>query len=607
MVTIPEHSPTTPYARTLIDLLRAQVAERPDEDAYVFLRNGEDEAETMTYRQLQSAMHTRAADLHGRGLSGRQVLLMYPAGLEFVRSLLGCVRGRAVAVPVQVPDRREQLRRLRRIADDVGASVVLTTTQVKAEVERRFAAVPELAGLTFVPTDEAGASETAEPPIAAPAADEVALLQYTSGSTGEPKGVMVRHANYLANAVQTDRRRPLRSDGGMVSWLPHFHDMGLMFGIVLPLYAGAPSYLMAPGAFIRRPARWLETIARVGATHSVAPSFAYEMCARSAAAGSMADVGDLSRWRFAGNGAEPVRHGAIEAFCAAFAPHGFDRRAMCPGYGLAENTLTASAGPDGRHPVVAWLSGEALRAGRVEPVAASAPGACSVVSCGPPVAGTRVVIVDPVTRHPVGADRVGEIWLDGPSVAAGYWGKPQDSEEVFRARPARDGEPPVHSSKAPAEAATFLRTGDLGCLHEGELYVTGRLKDVIVRQGRNYYPQDIELAAERAVPGLRPNCAVAFSVDDGRCERVIVVVEIDGRVLRSTGLDGVRGRIRQAIDEIHRLPVHEVVTVRRGALSKTSSGKIQRQACKESYVRGDLTALVENGEAARPRAQEARR
>ncbi|MFF6824790.1 AMP-binding protein [Streptomyces longwoodensis] len=322
--------------------------------------------------------------------------------------------------------------------------------------------------------------------------------------------------------------------------------------------------------------------------------------ARSAGDGAMADVGDLSRWCFAGNGAEPVRHAAIEAFCTAFALHGFDRRAMCPGYGLAENTLTATVTPDGQQPGVAWLSAEALRAGRVEPVAASAPGACAVVSCGPPVLGTRVTIVDPVTRRRADADRVGEIWLSGPSVAAGYWGRPQDSEAVFRARPARDSEPPGHWSTTPPAAPTYLRIGDLGYLRDGELYV-------IVRQGRNYYPQDIELVAERAVPGLRPNCAAAFSVDDGQCEHLIVVVEVDGRVLRNTGLDGVRSRIRQAVDHAHRLPVHEVVTVRRGALMKTSSGKIQRQACKRAYTEGDLTALGGNGDAARRVPGEARK
>ncbi|MEW2266311.1 fatty acyl-AMP ligase [Streptomyces sp. NPDC047853] len=602
MATAQESTTSTARVRTVIDLLHEQVGARPDDVAYVFLRNGEEPAETVTYRQLCDAVWAQATDLHTRGLSGRRALLMHPAGLEFVRTLLGCLRARVLAVPVQVPDRQEHLRKIRRIADDVGASVLLTTMEVKTDVERRFAATPELHGLTLVAIDATAASATAEPPVAPPVAHDIALVQYTSGSTGDPKGVMVRHANFHANAIQTERQRPLGPDGRMVSWLPHFHDMGLMFGIVLPLYAGAPSYLMAPGAFIRRPARWLEAIARVGATHSVAPSFAYELCAQAAARGEMSGVGDLSRWRFAGNGAESVRHATIEAFYAAFASHGFDQRAMCPGYGLAENTLTATATPEGRAPAVAWLSARALQAGRVESVAPSAPGARPVVSCGTPVPGTRVTIVDPVTRRPVDAGRVGEIWLDGPSVAAGYWGRPQDSEQIFRARTEQTGAAP----QAALTDRPCLRTGDLGYLQDGELYVTGRLKDVIVRQGRNYYPQDIELAAERAVPGLRPNCAAAFAAEDGRCERLIVVVEVDGRVLRNTGLDGVRDRIRRAIDDTHRLPVHEVVAVRRGALLKTSSGKIQRQACKLAYLRGHLSPLTSAraDEVARPSPQE---
>lgn len=597
---------TAVYARTVTDLLHEQVDTRPDEIAYVFLRNGEDNADSMTYRQLDTAANARAAGLLTKGLSGGRVLLMYPAGLEFVRALLGCMQGRVVAAPVQVPSRREHLRKIRRIAQDADTSVVLTTTRIKAEVEQRFTDAPELAPLTLIPTDSTDLSAITDQSVTAPAPGDIALLQYTSGSTGDPKGVMIRHENFVANAAQTDQSRPLTPEGRVVSWLPHFHDMGLMFGIVLPLYAGVPSYIMAPEAFIRRPARWLEAVARIGATHSVAPSFAYEMCAQADLRGDMSEVGDLSRWRFAGNGAEPVRQAAIEAFCAAFKPYGFDRRAMCPGYGLAENTLTATLTPDRRPPTVGWISLEALRAGRVEPAAPSTPGAYSVVSCGLPLPGTDLLIVDPVTRHPVGEGRVGEIWVTGPSVAAGYRGRPQDSEEVFRAQPAQDPGPP---SLLPQTGPTrgYLRTGDLGYLQGGELYITGRLKDVIVRQGQNHYPQDIELTAEQAVPGLHLNCAVAFSVDDGQREQLIVVVEIDGRVLRDPGLDAVRDQVHQAIHETHRLPVHEVVVVRRGALLKTSSGKIQRQACKQAYLKGRLVALNSPSPsmAARPLGQEA--
>ncbi|MEE1928862.1 fatty acyl-AMP ligase [Streptomyces sp. TRM 70351] len=571
--------------------MQEQAARQPDEIAYVFLRNGEDQAESVTYRQLEAAARIRAAALRSSGLTGGRVLLMYPAGLEFVRALLGCMRGQVVAAPVQVPARREHLRKIRRISEDAGTSVVLTTTGVKADVEGRFTGAPEMAGLTLVPTDDAQPSGIAAEPGTAPVAGDIALLQYTSGSTGEPKGVMIRHANFLSNAVQTEQQRPLGSGGRMVSWLPNFHDMGMMFGVVLPLYAGVPSYLMAPAAFIRRPARWLEAIARFGATHSVAPSFAYEMCAQAARRGDMTEVGDLSRWRFAGNGAEPVRHTAIEAFCAAFEPHGFGRHAMCPGYGLAENTLTATATPDGHRPTIAWLSAQALRAGRVEPAVPRSPGASAVVSCGTPVPGTSVMIADPVTRQPVGEGRVGEIWLAGPSVAAGYWRRPHDSERVFHARPAHDQDSHV-PPQTHHQPSGYLRTGDLGYFMAGELYVTGRLKDVIVRQGQNHYPQDIEFSAERAVSGLHPNCAAAFSLDDGWHERLIVVVEADGRVLRETGPSGVCDKVRRIVHAAHRLPVHEVVVVRRGALPKTSSGKIQRQACRQAYLDGHLHSLV---------------
>ncbi|WP_340375332.1 fatty acyl-AMP ligase [Streptomyces sp. SS7] len=570
---------------TLPDALRYRSERQPHRTAYVFLKDGEDAEESLTYRELHEAACRRAAALTATGLTGRSAVLMYPSGLEFVRTLLGCMYGRVVGAPVQPPRRRAEVERLRRIADDAGTATVLTTSEALRDLRERFGDLPALDGLDLVATDDPDLLRTGDggAPERLPDPRDIALLQYTSGSTGHPKGVMVSHANFLANAVETDALWPCEPRGTVVNWLPLFHDMGMLFGVVLPLWAGIPSYLMAPESFVRRPARWLEAISRFRGTHSAAPSFAYELCVRAAENGMTAGVGDLSSWRVAANGAEPVRWSTVRAFTDTFAPHGFDPSAMCPGYGLAENTLKATGTRADREPAVLWLSAEALREGRAQPVGERADRAVPVVGSGRPVAGTRVRIVDPVTRRSRPPGQVGEVWISGPCVADGYWGRPALSEETFRARVADD-----HDDAA----VPHLRTGDLGFLYDGDLYLTGRMKDVIVRRGRNHYPQDIELSAERSVPGLQPNGAAAFSLDDGERERLVVVVEADGRVLGALDAETLRERVREAVRAEQRITPDDVVVVRRGKLPKTSSGKVQRQACRSLYQDGALTRLV---------------
>ncbi|MHB9857122.1 fatty acyl-AMP ligase [Streptomyces sp. YIM S03343] len=570
---------------TLADSLRLRAGQQPDQTAYVFLRNGEHEEATLTYRELDTAARARAHAFTAAGLDGGSAVLLHPSGLEFIRALLGCMYAGIAGAPVQVPSRARGLERLRRIADDAGTSVVLTTAAVKSELEERFGDRPELAGITLIDTEsiDGGAADRAA--RFEPRPQDVALLQYTSGSTGDPKGVMVTHANFLSNVAETDGLWPSRPDGRIVSWLPLFHDMGLLFGVILPLWAGIPSYLMAPDAFIRRPARWLEAISRFRGTHSAAPSFAYELCARAFAEGRIPPGLDLSSWRVAVNGAEPVRWHTLRAFTEAFTRFGFAEHAVCPGYGLAENTLKTTGSPQDRPPSVLWLSSADLGEGRVVPGDPAAESVSPVVGCGPPAPGTAVRIVDPVTRTVCPPGRIGEIWISGPCVAGGYRGRPEETEETFRSRIAG----------APAVAGPHLRTGDLGFIHDGELYVTGRLKDIIIRKGRNFYPQDIELSVETAHSGLRPNCAAAFSVDDGRTERLVVVVEADGRVLRTTDADTLRQRIRDGVWDGQRLEVDDVLLIRRGVLPKTSSGKVQRRLCRKRYLAGDLPPATRGG------------
>ncbi len=562
-------------ARTLPEALRARSEQQPDAVAYVFLRDGENPEQTLTYGALDRAARARAAALEAAGLAGGTALLLYPSGLEFVAALLGCMYAGTAGAPVQVPTRRRGMERARRIAEDAGAKTILTTPAVKRELEERFGDL--LTGLTLIDTtalpDAPPAGWTPRPP----APDDLALLQYTSGSTGDPKGVEVTHANFRANVAETVALWPVGSDGTVVNWLPLFHDMGLLFGVVLPLFTGVPAYLMAPQAFIRRPARWLEAISRFRGTHAAAPSFAYELCARVAADTVAAGL-DLSSWRVAVNGAEPVRWATARDFTAAYAPAGFRPQAMCPGYGLAENTLKLSGSPADRVPTLLRVDAGALQDGRVVPLTGAAAGdGVPLMGCGAPAPTTRVAVVDPERGSEQPPGRVGELWINGPCVARGYHGRPAESAAAFGAVLAGRG-----------ADGTWLRTGDLGFVHDGEVFVAGRLKDVVIHQGRNFYPQDIELSAELGDQALRPNCAAAFALDDGSTERLVLLVEADGRALRNGGADALRARVRASVWDRQRLKVDEVVVLRRGALPKTSSGKVQRRLARSRYLDGEF-------------------
>ncbi|MGD3111885.1 fatty acyl-AMP ligase [Streptomyces sp. YGL11-2] len=560
-------------------LLARRADETPHQVAYVHLHNGEEPGEQTTYRELHTDVRTRAAALTERADGARSAVLMYPTCLEFIRGWLAGSTVGIAGAPVQVPTRKEAVTRLRTIADDAGTHLVFTTRAVRDQVLGDFGELPELAGLDLVATDELPADVTPGP-LPEVRLSDVALLQYTSGSTGSPKGVMVTHDNFWANAGETDALWPLGNDGTIVSWLPLFHDMGLMLGVVLPLWAGRPSYLMGPEAFIRRPARWLEALSRFGGTHSSAPNFAYDLCLRGDGARGQLD---LSRWRVAINGAEPVRTHTMHDFIGKFAPYGLDPRALSPAYGLAEHTLKISGSPGDREPAALLLDAAELSRGRVLRHAGAeytTVAGTSVTSCGVTVGDTRVRIVDPHTRRAVDPDRVGEIWVSGPCVAAGYAGRQEESARTFRAR--------ILGEEAAGE---FLRTGDMGFVQQGELYVTGRLKDLIIVKGRNHYPQDLEHTAECSHPLLRPASAAAFAVDTGEREALVVVVEADNRVLKYAGAEEISAAVREAIWRHHRLETEDVVLIRRGTLPKTTSGKVRRRTCRARYESGTLARL----------------
>jgi acyl-CoA synthetase (AMP-forming)/AMP-acid ligase II len=565
-------------AANLIDLVRARAADSPDRPVFTFLRDGLTPGDTLTFAALDRRARETAAWLQTRFPHGARVLLLHPPGLEFTIAFLGCVYAGLVAIPAYPPRGREVDPRIRAIAADAQAALALTTAELLPRLKAMTDGAGDLVRVQWAASDaiaDVSADAWRDP---SPSGDTPAHLQYTSGSTATPKGVIVTHRNLLRNLLDMHLGWRHDADSVIVSWLPHFHDMGLVYGLLEPIFAGIRCYQMPPVAFIQKPLRWLRAISAFKATHSAAPNFAYDLCVRKIKPDDRLAL-NLGSWIVAVNGAEAVRADTMNRFVEAFGPVGFRDETFCPGYGLAEATLKVTASPRGQRPVRLSVDGAALNRSRVVVAGPGAEGARTLVGCGASAIDTGVSIVDPDTRRPCGADGVGEIWVAGSSVAAGYWNRPSETAETFGALPMGDGHGP------------FLRTGDLGFLRADELYIVGRLKDVIIIRGQNYYPQDIEEAVEALGPGFRSHGCAAFSVDLEGEERLIVAQEIE-RVARDADPAEITGRIKQSVAEAFEVQVYDVVILREGALPRTSSGKIQRQVCRLAYIGGTFEGRV---------------
>jgi acyl-CoA synthetase (AMP-forming)/AMP-acid ligase II len=548
-----------PAAASLVALLRSRAETAGDAVSHRFLRDGLEVTGELTYAGLDRRARAAAVELLTRAKPGDRVLLVYPPGLEFLVGFFGSLYAGMIPVPAYPPRPPQIDERLRAIAGDARPAVAASSLDI---VERLGGQVP--LGDALAPLDCLALEtvpESAADEWLAPAADlsTVAHLQYTSGSTAVPKGVVVTHGNILSNLADLDGGWRHDEASTIVSWLPAFHDMGLVYGLLMPIYARIPCILMPPVIFLQRPVRWLQAITKFAGTHTAAPNFAYDHCARRVKPEDHGSL-DLSRWRVAVNGAEPVRPDTIDRFCATFAGAGFKRNTFAPGFGLAEATLKVTAAQSGEGPTVNTFDGRTL------------------VGCGAPILDTVVSIVDPSTREPVADGETAEIWVGGPSVAAGYWQRPEESAETFGARTA-------------AGAGPFLRTGDLGFVSGGQLYVAGRIKDLLIIRGQNYYPQDLELTAERSGAHVRAGCGAAFSVERDGEERLVVVFEVE-RTLKPEARAGQIDLIRAAIVRDHELNAGDVVLLRAGAVPKTSSGKIQRRACRAAYLDGTLDQLT---------------
>jgi acyl-CoA synthetase (AMP-forming)/AMP-acid ligase II len=588
-------------ATNLVDLLRDKAMRQPDDLAFTFLADGEQEECGLTYAELDRRARAAAGWLQTMRLEGQRALLVYPPGLDYVAAFFGCLYAGVVAIPVppvNPAQAKRGLPQLESIVKDARPALALTAPRILSKIDQLLSKATGLGALRWQSPDqlpEDHARQWRRPEVGG---QTLAYLQYTSGSTAAAKGVMVSHGNVIHNSediAQVLRHTP---ESVLVSWLPHFHDMGLVYGIIQPMYAGIPGVLMSPAAFIQRPVRWLRAMSDYRASTSGGPNFAYQLCAHKVTP-EQCEALDLSRWRVAINGAEPVRRETLEQFALAFEPCGFRLGAFCPAYGLAEATLMATTAPRREPPVWLKVDRNALAQNRVAETTEGDANSLDAVGCGRPSPGTVIKVVNPDTLAECAAGEVGEIWVCGPGVAQGYWNRPDETELTFKARARGKSEGP------------FLRTGDLGFARDGELFVSGRLKDLIIIAGRNHYPQDIELTAEKSHPALRPGCCAAFSVEVCGEERLIVAVELSrqfkprdagsagegqdgaagetpGRPASEVDAEAVTMAIRRAVAEGHEIQVYKVVLLKTGGILKTSSGKTQRRACRESFLSGSL-------------------
>jgi acyl-CoA synthetase (AMP-forming)/AMP-acid ligase II/acyl carrier protein len=568
---------------TVVDVLRSRSFTQPDSYAFVFLQDGETEEATLTYQELdqrsraiaQALTCQFASQLQPLRLSRERALLLYPPGLDYLAAFFGCLYAGVVAVPAYPPRNKRNTPRIQAIVSDAQVSVALTTTAILPTVQSLLTDKADQASLHWLTTDNLaqGIEQSWQEPLIN--TDTLAFLQYTSGSTGTPKGVMLSHGNLLHNAAVTYQFMEHSPSSKFVSWLPAYHDMGLIGGILQPLYGGFPCILMPPASFLQRPYRWLQAISHYKGTTSGGPNFAYELCVEKITP-EQKETLDLSSWSVAFNGAEPIRSDTLERFAAAFASCGFRKEAFYPCYGMAEATLMISGSQKSTAPVIKKVQKAALESNQVVE-AVEDEDVYTLISCGQVIPQQQILIANPKTLTQCQADEVGEIWVSGPSVGQGYWNRTDETKETFCAYLKHTGQGP------------FLRTGDLGFLDNGEIFITGRAKDVIIIRGRNLYPQDIELTAERSHPSLRTGSVAAFEVEVDNEQRLVVVQELEFRA--KPNVEEVTAAIRQTVTSEHEVQVYAVVLIKPGTIPKTSSGKIQRRACKAGFLAGTLEVI----------------
>ena len=569
---------------TVADVLLHRATNEPEKIAYTFLVDGENESGAITYKDLDLQARAIAAQLQTKIKQGDCALLVYPytAGLEFIAAFMGCLYAGVIAVTDYPRRHIKSLSQYQERINSSQASIILTTQDFVDHVKSQLLTHPHLAPkleiLPWIASDRVDlslASNWQQPKINS---DTLAFLQYTSGSTGVPKGVMVSHGNILHNSEVINRSFVNHLDTRVLMWLPMFHDMGLIGGVMQPLYTGLHGMLMSPIALAQNPFMWLQAISRYRITTSGGPNFAYDLLCQKVTPEQRATL-DLSSWELAFSGAEPVRAETLAKFAQLYEPCGFKKEVFYPCYGMAEATLFISGGDAAQYPTVIYVDGAALAEDRIVTVSPDKPNAKSVVSCGRGWLGDKIIIVDPESLTQCSSDRVGEIWVKGKGVGLGYWQKTEETERTFNAYLADTKEGP------------FLRTSDLGFINNGELFITGRIKDMMILWGRNHYPQHIEETVESCHPALRPNHGAAFAIEVNGEDQLVVAHEVNRSYIRNLNGANVAEivvAIRKSVGEQNMANVYAVALLKTASIPKTSSGKIQRRACQSKYLNGDL-------------------
>lgn len=563
-----------PNADTLVDLLRIQADRYGDKVAFNFAPDGDKIMASLTYRELDAKARAVGAELQRLGAAGQRTLVICRPGLDSIISIFGCFYAGAIAVPVDTP-----LARLRLVAPDARATFAVATSATQTQLQAAATDVPGMSTLQWCAIDQAASPEAWQAPDIDPST--TAMIQYTSGSTKSPKGVVVTHGNLMHNLESIRRAYHGNENQTSVYFLPQQHDMGLIGGVLEMIYVGCTTVLMSPIVFFQRPMAWLEAMSRFGAHTTAAPNSAYRLCVKHSTPDQRAAL-DLSNWTTAASSSEPIHAATIQEFADAFAPAGFRIEAFLACYGLAEATLLVSADPAPGVVGVRYVDSKALSENRTVDVEATTD-AVAVVSCGPPVYGQRVVIVDPETRQQLGPDEVGEIWVSGPSVAQGYWARPIENAHSFAGFLSDTGEGP------------FLRTGDMGFLCQGEVFVTGRWKDLVIIGDSNYFPNNIEPTVQDSHPALLADRGAVFAVqpkphDDAR---LVIVQELDYRQqVDESEYPAIMESIRAAVSEQHGLDTQDLLLVPAMRVPTTSSGKIQRGECRRQFLAGELHPLA---------------
>ncbi|QDF04739.1 AMP-binding protein [Myxococcus xanthus] len=566
---------------TLQELLSHRARTQPDREVFSFLGGRGEKVATLTYGALHQRATAIAAALRPGLKPGDTALLLYPSGLEFIAGFFGVLQAGGIPVPLCPPRGKSDVRRVATTRANAKAQVVLTSNEL-LPLLRPMSGLPDWSTVQWVASDALPATapdaSLGEPPPAR--SSDTAYLQYTSGSTAAPKGVMITHRNALFNATDIQQSLGLTEDGLVVSWLPMFHDFGMVFTLFAVLTSGARAVLLAPETFIKDPLTWLRALSEHRATHTGSPNFGYQRCVTHVAPEHRKDL-DLSALRCAVSGSEPIRYETLRAFADAYKGVGFSYDVFDCGFGLAESTLRVTTGQRSR---VLALHRDELERGAVTPVEETSPHCRQLVSCGKTSHGERphemrLEIVDPRTRQPSPPGKVGHVWVAGPSVSPGYYENPEATRATF------------HNELAGGDGTKFLDTGDLGFLDHGELFITGRAKELIIIRGENHYPQDIESTAVTAMPRLRDDSTVAISAERETENSIVLLAEAPDDA-GAEDVTELAAPVARAISESHGLTLSRFVLVAKRSLPRTTSGKLQRLQSKEAWLRGDLSVLA---------------